>query len=287
MPKRIVPLSEMEVRNAKPRAKTYALYDGGGLCLEVTPHASKLWRMAYRRADGSRSRLAFGPYPEITLQEAREKRLEAHRLLLKGIDPARERDQAKRAAKERAATTFELIAREWHANKVPTWSERTANNMIQRLQDDIFPAIGSMPIEAITHKDVIAALKAIEARGAHEVAHRTKAVLSLIFSYAIQLGHIERNLAADMKDVLKTVRPGHFAAISVDELPQFIRALERNEARLFQPTRIALRLIMLIFVRTSELLDTPWSEVDLMRGEWVIPWRRMKRGRLAVNPGYH
>lgn len=284
MAKIIAPLTEMQVRKAVPKEKPYKLFDGGGLYLDVAPSGSRIWRMKFRQLNGKGNLLTFGPYPEITLQEAREKRLAARRLMLSGIDPAKHRDDAKRLAADRAANTFEKVAREWHANKVPTWSERTATAMIARLEADIFPEFGSKPIEEIKHRDVIAALRKIEERGANEIAKRIKAVCSQIFSYAIQCGLTERNLVADMKDVLKTRRASHFAAIDADELPAFLAALERNEARMFQPTRIALRLMLLIFVRTSELIETPWNEIDLDKCEWVIPWQRMKRGKLTVNP---
>jgi integrase len=284
MGKIITPLTEMQVRKAKPKEKPYKLFDGGGLFVDVAPSGSRIWRMKFRQPNGKENLLTFGPYPEITLQEARERRLEARRLMLAGTDPAKHRDDAKRLAAARAANTFEKIAREWHANKVPTWSERTATAMIRRLEADIFAEIGSKPIEEIKHRDVIAALRKIEERGATEIAKRIKAVCSQIFSYAIQCGLIERNLMADMKDVLKTRRASHFAAIDTDELPAFLTALERNEARMFEPTRIAMRLMLLIFVRTSELIETPWSEIDLEKGEWIIPWQRMKRGKLTVNP---
>jgi integrase len=284
MPKIIAPLTELQVRKAKPHEKAYRIFDGGGLYLEVNPKGSRIWRMKFRQANGSENVLTFGPYPEITLQNAREKRLEARRLILQGVDPAKLRDAAKRRAAEEAANTFEKIAREWYANKVPTWSERTSKNMIQRLEADIFPQIGKRPIIELKHRDVIAALRKIEQRGAAEIAHRMKAVCAQIFSYAIQCGLTDRNLVVDMKDVLKTRRASHFAAIDTDELPAFLGVLERNEARMFQPTRIALRLMLLVFVRTSELIETPWSEIDLEKGEWIIPWQRMKRGKLTVNP---
>lgn len=277
-------LTDMQVRNAKPKEKPYKLFDGGGMYLEVAPSGSRIWRLKFRQAGGKENRLTFGPYPEITLQEAREKRLEARRLMLQGVNPAKHRDATRRVAADQLANTFEKIAREWYANKVPTWSDRTAKNMIQRLEADIFPEIGSMPIREIKHRDVIATLRKIEERGASEIAKRLKAVCSTIFSYAIQCGLADRNLVVDMKDVLRTKRASHFAAIDADELPEFLAALARNEARMFEPTRIALRLMLLIFVRTSELIETPWSEIDLEKGEWIIPWQRMKRGKLTVNP---
>ncbi|MFC5462588.1 tyrosine-type recombinase/integrase [Massilia niabensis] len=278
------PLTEMQVRNAKRKDKAYKLYDGGGLYLHVLPTGSRIWRLKFRQFDGKENLLTFGPYPEITLQDAREKRLEARRLMLQGIDPAKYRDDAKRLTAERLRNTFEKIAREWYANKVPTWSDRTAKNMIVRLEADIFPSIGSRPITELKHREIIDTLRKIEERGATEIAKRLKAVCSQIFSYAIQCGLAERNLVADMRDVLKSRRASHFAAIDADELPTFLASLERNEARMFEPTRIAMRLMLLVFVRTSELIETPWSEIDLDKGEWIIPWQRMKRGKLTVNP---
>ncbi|MCP2012361.1 tyrosine-type recombinase/integrase [Duganella violaceipulchra] len=251
MAKLIVPLTEMQVRNAKRREKAYRIFDGGGLYLEVAPGGSRIWRMKFRQTNGKENILTFGPYPEVTLEEAREKRLEARRLIRQGVDPARHRDDAKRRAAEEAANTFEKIAREWYATKVPTWSERTSKNMIQRLEADIFPEIGSRPINELKHRDIITTLRKIEERGAAEIAHRLKAVCKKIFSYAIQCGLTDRNLVVDMTDVLKTRRASHFAAIDADELPAFLGAIERNEARMFQPTRIALRL-MLLGVRQNE-----------------------------------
>jgi integrase len=284
MSKRVLPLSDLQVRTAKPRDKIYTLFDGGGLYLEVSPGGSKIWRMKFRQRNGSSNRLTFGPYPEITLAVARDKRMATRRLMLEGVDPAQHRKEQKRWALERASNTFEKVAREWHGNKVPTWSERTATNTLRRLELDIFPEIGRRPIHEITHAELIATLRKIERRGAHEIAHRQKAICSSIFSYGIQTGLLERNIAVDMKDVLKTVRGSHFAAIDSDELPAFLDALRRNESRMLKPTQIALRLMMLIFVRTSELIETPWSEIDLEKGEWIIPWQRMKRGKLTVNP---
>ena len=284
MPKIVTPLTDIQVKNAKPKEKAYKLADGGGMYLEVTPTGSKLWRMKFMQANGRESRLAFGTYPEVTLSEAREKRLEARRLIAKDIDPA----QAKRKAKEEMATananTFEKIAREWHTNRLSAWNPSTAKETINRLEKDIFPEIGKLPIASITHPQMIAALRKIEARGAGEIAHRLKSTCARVFSYANQHGIENKNPAADLKDVLKPVKSTHFAALAPDELPAFVAAIRENNARLYLPTRFAIRLMLLIFVRSSELRTTPWSEINLETGEWIIPWQRMKRGKLTVNP---
>lgn len=284
MPKLATPLTDIQIKNAKPKDKPYTLADGDGMYLEVMPTGSKIWRMAYRQANGKNNRLTFGAYPEVSLLDARAKRMDARKLKAAGTDPAAVRDDGKRIAADKRANTFEKLAREWHTNRLATWHETTARDTLRRLEIDIFPEIGAMPIASITHKDIIAALRKIETRGAQEVAHRVKATCARVFSYAIQSGITDRNPAADLTDVLKPVQAGHFASITADELPAFLAAMDKNDARLFKPTRIALRLMMLVFVRTSELIETPWSEIDLEAGEWVIPWQRMKRGKLTVNP---
>jgi integrase len=137
-------------------------------------------------------------------------------VLAHGIDPAKYRDDARRLARDRGANTFEEI-----------WSARTAKNIIDRLEADIFPARGRKPIDKIKHRDLIAVLRKIQDRGANEIAHRQKAACSQIFSYAIQCGFSDRNLVVDMKDVLKTTRREHFAPIDTDELPALRLAVQR------------------------------------------------------------
>jgi integrase len=283
MPKIVPPLTDIAPRNAKKKDKPYKLADGGGLYLLINTDGAKYWRMDYRFADARRT-LAFGKYSDVSLVQAREKRKAARLLLEEGIDPGQAKKDEKRIGAEIAAQTFEKLAREWHANKLISWHPSTAKDTMRRLEIDIFPQIGAMPIASVSHQHMIAALRQIEARGAHEVAHRVKATCARVFSYANQQGIKNVNPAADLTDVLKPVQPGHFAAITTDELPAFVTAMNKNDARLFAPTRIGLRLMLLLFVRTSELITTPWSEINLEEGSWVIPWQRMKRGKLTVNP---
>jgi integrase len=283
MPKLATPLTDIQVKNAKAKLKDYRLTDGGGLYLLINADGAKYWRMDYRLND-RRNTLAFGKYPEITLSKARDQRKAARDLINEGIDPAATRDQQKKIKSEANANTFEKIAREWHTNRLSAWSASTAKDTINRLEKDIFPEIGKLPIASITNPQMIAALRKIEQRGAGEVAHRLKSTCARVFSYANQNGIKNDNPAADLKDVLKPVKSEHFAAIQPDELPAFLTALKENNARLYIPTRFAIRLMLLIFVRSSELRTTPWSEINLETGEWVIPWQRMKRGKLTINP---
>ena len=277
-------LSSMQVKNAKPKEKVYKLFDGGGLHLTVYPHGGKLWHMKHRQANGKENVISFGKYPDVSLEQARQCREEVKKQKASGIDPILAKKARKAAAEEVVSNTFEKVAREWHSNRLETWQPSTARDIINRLEKDIFPEIGALPISAITHRQLIDALRKIESRGAHEIAKRLKANCARIFSYAIQHGLLDRNIANDLTEVLKPVKKGHFAAITSEELPVFLKAMEKNAARLYMPTRIALHLMLLLFLRTSELIETPWSEIDLESGEWIIPWNRMKRGKLAMNP---
>lgn len=283
MPKIVKPLTDIQPKTAKPKTKPYKLSDGGGLYLLVNPDGQKYWRMKYR-FEGAERLMAFGKYPDISLAAARKSRIAVRDLLNQGIDPSQDKRQKKEAKVAANANSFEKLARAWHANRLSTWSESTAKDTISRLEKDIFPEIGKLPISNITHRQVIDALRKVEDRGAGEVAHRLKSTCARIFSYANQHGIANKNPAADLKDVLKPTQSAHFAAIAPNELPAFLATMRENNARLYMPTRIAIELMLLIFVRSSELRTTPWSEINLETGEWIIPWQRMKRGKLTINP---
>ncbi|MEX5744488.1 tyrosine-type recombinase/integrase [Massilia sp. X63] len=284
MPRLAQPLSDSQIKRAKAQTKLVKLFDGHGLYLEIHPSGGKFWRFRYRKADGKETTIGFGPYPEVSLVEARNKRTAARRVLLEGGDPLQQREQMRRESVRATEYTFRKVATEWHQLKEKAWSPAYAHNVLHRLELDIFPDLGRLPIDEVTHRDLIDVFRKIEARGAHEIAKRNKAVCSQIFSYAIQTGVAQRNLVVDMKDVLQPVPSGNFPAISSDELPRFLQALRSNEACMQPLTRIGLRLLMLVFVRTSELIETPWTEIEEGKSEWIIPWYRMKLGKRRLNP---
>ena len=141
--------------------------------------------MKFRQPNGKENRLSFGKYPDVSLEQARQKRDEARKLKAAGIDLAENRRAEKEADQERASNTFEKIARQWHANRIETWQPSTAKNIIDRLEKDIFPEIGVLLISAITHKQLIETLRKVEMRGTHEIAKRLRANCARIFRYAI------------------------------------------------------------------------------------------------------
>jgi len=284
MPKIVTPLTDIQAKNAKPKEASYKLADGGGLYLEVMPTGRKLWRMKFKQASGKESRLAFGAYPEVPLAEARARRDAARKQMAVGVDPA----QAKRIEKQQKATaaanTFEAVAREWHTNKLGSWQARTAANILHRLEIDVFPLIGKHPITDIKAPIMLDVLRQIEKRGALDMAKRQGQVCGQIFRFAIASGKAEVDPVPSLRGALKSSLNGHHAAITPDELPEFLRVFEKIEGRMFVPTRILMRLMMLTFVRTSELIETPWSEIDLENKSWVIDWHRMKMGKKKLKP---
>ncbi|MGB9153645.1 MAG: integrase arm-type DNA-binding domain-containing protein [Alphaproteobacteria bacterium] len=271
-------LTTKKIDNAKPKKKIFYMFDGNGLYLQVSPQGGKYWRFKYR-FDNKEQRIAFGVYPDVSLQEAREKREKARKQVAAGINPIADKKDQRRMAAISAENTFETIAREWHELNKDNWHAIYRGHIIHRLEMDIFPQIGKMPITSIKPLHILDALRLIEKRGAEEVARRTLQYCSQVFRYAIITERAERNPALDLRGALRPMKHGHYAAIEINEMPDFLQALSRNDARLFPQTRDAVQLLMLTFVRTGELIGAKWKEFDLEKAEWNIPAERMKMRR--------
>jgi integrase len=215
----------------------------------------------------------------------REKREEARKLLRNDTDPAQAKREVKRLSILNSQNSFEAIAREWHENKKHSWTTQYSINVMRRLEMDIFPIIGKRPIADIEPTDMLDAIRQIEKRGALDVSKRIAQVCGQIFRYGIATGRAKRNPIPDIKDAFKPAIKGHFAAIDADGIPDFMRVFDRNDARLFPITRIAIRLMLLTFVRTSNLINARWEDFDLEKGIWIIPAVHMKQRKAAkLNP---
>ena len=276
-------LNDLICKNAKPKAKEYKLADGEGLYLLVKPNGTRCWRMKYRFA-GKERKLAIGIYPEVSLVDARDKRRDARELLAEGTDPSQAKKQEKRMVSIREQNSFEAVAREWHENNLHTWTKKHGEDILHRLERDIFPEIGKRPIAEIAALELLDAFKKIEKRGAHELAHRTLQYCTRIFRYAILTARSDRNAASDLKDALKPVVHTHYTALDVKDLPAFLKSLENNKARLYEITCLAVKMLLLTFVRTSELIKAKWEEIDEASATWMIPAERMKMRRPHIVP---
>lgn len=269
-----MPLSDTAIRTAKPRAKPLKLSDGGGLFLLVAPTGGKLWRYSYR-FDGKQKTLALGSYPDTTLKDARDKHAEARKLLAQGINPSEQR----KAAKAEQTITFKMWADRWHQHWQTGKSPRHAGYVQRRLEADIYPVLGDMPITAINAPDVVRTIKSIAARGALDMAKRAHQTIGQIFRYAIAHGDeslVTRNPATDIRpsDIIESRRKVNYARVEAKELPDLLRAIEA--ASISSLTRLAIKLMTLTFVRTSELIGGRWCEVDFDEAQWRIPADRMK-----------
>ncbi len=254
-----------------------------GLYLWVMPNGSKYWRFSYMY-DGKQKTQALGVYPEVTLKQAREKRAEVRSLLEEGKDPAIERKKEKATRRIDSGNTFKAVAIEWYENRKNIWKPRYAAEIITRLENDIFPTLGNIPVKEITPPLLLSVIRDIEKRGAVELAKRQLQKCGEIFRYAIATGRLTWDPSRDIGDALKPVKKDHFASIEVEELPAFLKELNSNRARLYPTTLNAVRLILLTFVRTSELINATWEEIDFDKKQWVIPAERMKMGKEHIVP---
>lgn len=274
-------LTDIAVKSAKPGKSIRKLSDGSGLALLIHPNGSKYWTYRYRYL-GKEKSLALGIYPEVTLAEARDKLIDARKLLAEGQDPSEARRAGKRQALISADNNFEVIAREWMAAKSPAWTSRYTEFLNSRLEKDLFPKLGSRPIKDITAPELLSVVRLIEKRGALELANRAMQYCSQIFMYGIATGRLDRNPANDLKGALKTHVKKNYAHLKEIELPEFLQKLEAYDGNL--QTKLAVKLLMMTFVRTTELRAATWDEIDLERAEWRISAERMKMRRGHIVP---
>ncbi|MEQ1719591.1 MAG: integrase arm-type DNA-binding domain-containing protein [Nitrosomonas sp.] len=268
-------LTDPEIKAAKPKEKPYSLPDGHGLVLYVQPSGAKWWRYRYR-FKGTAKMLSMGVYPGVALKEARKERECFKELLTQGIDPSQHRQEQKQLEAITAENSFESIARLWWNHWKSGRNERHAGYTIGRLEADVFPIVGRKPITELTAPMLIMVIKKIEARGALDIAKRALTTCNQIMRYAVAHGLAERNPAADIKpsDVLKPTKKTNYARLDQKELPELLRKIDAYDG---QPlTKLALQLMALTFVRTSELIGARWDEIELDKKQWRIPAERMK-----------
>lgn len=270
-------LTQLKITSAKPMAKPYNLADGQGLVLIVQTTGSKLWRFRYRYG-GVQKTLHLGPWPTISLVDAREKCREARRAIAAGFDPVLEKKRAKITAKFAVATTFKDVALEWIAKCEREGRADVTLDKIRWLLGMAYPLIGTLPINSITPAETLAVLRKVETKGRYESARRMRSVLSRIFRYGIATARCDRDVAADLRGALTTPRTTHHAAITDPrEVGILLKTIETYTGQAV--TRIAMRLSPHLFVRPGELRQAEWSEIDVDKAIWSIPAERMKMRR--------
>ncbi|SEN43020.1 tyrosine-type recombinase/integrase [Nitrosomonas marina] len=274
-------LTDTAVRQAKPKDKPYKMGDSGGLYLLVKSNG-KYWRMDYRYA-GKRKTLAIGVYPQVSLVNARKKRDEAKEHLSNDSDLSLIKAIRKQHALHAADNTFKTVALEWHAKNVHTWAASTAHSIKRYLEKDIFPWLGNRTINDITAPELLAVLRRVESRGAHEKAHRCREYAGRVFRYAVATGRAERDPSGDLKGALTPVKSRHHASITDPKgVGELLRSIQGFSGSFI--TKCALQLAPLVFVRPGELRHAEWLEIDFDKQEWRIPGEKMKMKELHIVP---
>lgn len=262
-------LTDTKVRAAKPDEKAYTLADSDGLFLYVHPNGSKYWRFRFRFG-GKQHLMAFGVYPEISLADARERRDAARKQVALGIDP-RELKKELKEEQQKEFNTFEKVARDWHATN-KKWSEGHSHRVLKSLEDNIFSTIGKRNIAELKTRDLLEPIKAVEMSGRLEVAARLQQRVTAIMRYAVQSGLIDYNPAQDMAGAISAGKRIHRPALELNRLPEFLQRIENYSGRLL--TKLAVKLTLLVFIRSSELRFARWEEIDFTNAMWTIPSER-------------
>jgi integrase len=249
----------------------------------ITPTGGKLWRWKYRY-EGAQKQISYGQYPDVPLADARELHAAARKLLAAGTDPMAKRKADKAASMASDANSFQTIAHLWLEHWSVGKSQRHVDTTRRRLASNMLPLLGHRPIGDIEAPELVALVKAIEARGVSDLAKRALETCGQIMRYAIAHGLAKRNPAAEIRpgDILKPTRSVNFPRIDAQELPALLRAIETYRGTVV--TRLAMKLMALTFVRTSELIGARWCEFDLEAARWNIPAERMKMKTPHIAP---
>ena len=275
-------LTDRKILNAKSKDKQYKLFDGKGLFIVVHPNGSKYFRWEYT-FDEKRKTLALGVYPQTTLKQARYERLEAQKLVIDGSDPVEVRRDIKsqkkqllKAKKREDQFSFENVATEWWKKQSRNQTEKHAQEALRSLKNHVFPQIGFKHIDEISLMEVKTLLLDLEAQGKSETAHRIQQRLRSVFQFAIMQEWTERNPAADLQKLLNPVKKQKMKALPLNEFPIYLQRLDEKNNELHLVTRVALKLVVMLFVRTNELIGARWEEIDFENSTWRIPAERMK-----------
>lgn len=277
-----MPLTDTEARKTPPGERPKKLFDGAGLYLLVNPNGTRWWRLKYRVA-GKEKLLSLGVYPEVSLKAARERRDELRKQLQAGLDPGQQRRAEKHFQATTSANTFEAVANEWLQLQKKRLAPATYDKNRWMLDGYLIPAFGREAVSDVTPPMILATLRLIESKGAHETAHRCRSLCGRIFRYAIATSRAERDPSADLRGALAPVVHTPRAAVTDPErIGHLLRAIDGYVGHF--PTLYALRLAPLVFTRPGELRCAEWAEIDLEAAEWVIPARRMKMRQEHVVP---
>lgn len=273
-----MPLNDTTLRTIKPTETMQKFFDGGGLFLAVSPAGTKSWRLKFWYA-GKEKLLTLGQYPVVSLKEARERAMDAKKILSTGKDPSVER----KFAKQRQRNIFELTAREWHEKQTPGWNPGYAAKVLRKLEKYVFPHIGSRPIADISAMELLEVLRKREAQGSIAEAHAIKNICGAVFRFAVASGRAERDPSADIRGALSAYSGKNFAAVIIPEKVGVLLCMI-DDYRGSVVLRSAVQFLILTLCRSMEVRYAEWNEIDFHDMLWRIPAAKMKMSRDHLVP---
>ena len=280
---RTKPLTNTEIKNAKPREKVYKLSDGDGLQLRVKPNGNKSWLLDYvKPVTKKRTALGLGGYPTITLLEARKLRDEYRALITRGIDPKDHKEQKELHQRSIYEHTFANVAKQWFEVKKTQVSEKHAIDLWRSVNNHLMPEFADTPINQITAPKTIAILKPVAEKGSLETVKRLCQRINEVMGFAVNTGIIESNPLFGIRAAFQKPVKKHMPTITPEELPQLLKDISYASIRIV--TRLLIEWQLHTMVRPSEAAGAKWSEIDLDNNVWVIPAERMKKKREHVVP---
>ena len=275
MAKKVKPLTNTEVKQAKPKDKIYKLSDGDGLQLRIMPTGSKQWLLDYFKPyTKKRTSFSLGSYPNVSLADARAKRASSRELLAKDIDPKEHKDDQHREQLLIASYTLKSVAEDWFEIKKTTIAEVTAKSLWRKFENHVFPKLGHRPIDKILAPEVIEALKPLAAKGNLETTGKVIGHLNNIMTHALNTGILQHNPLTGIRSAFKAPKVTNMPTIRPNELGKLMKDISYASIKLV--TRCLIEWQLHTMTRPSESAKAQWSEIDLENKLWVIPAERMK-----------
>lgn len=278
MARKTKPLTDTEIKAAKPKDADYQLYDGDGLTLLIKSSGSKLWQFRYYRPlTKQRTKQSFGSYPAVSLSDARKLRAESKILLAKGIDPQEYQKEQMRNSQEAKTNTFLLVAERWWNVKKASVTEDYANDIWRSLERDIFPTIGNISVTDIKAHILVQAVQPVQARGALETVRRLCQRINEVMIYAQNTGLIDAVPSVNIGKAFEKPQKKNMPSIRPDQLPQLMQTM--RTASISLSTRCLFMWQLFTITRPAEAAEARWNEIDFDANEWKIPAARMKMNR--------
>lgn len=276
MPKIVKPLNVKQIENAKPAEKVYTLRDGDCLYLNILPTGRKIWLFDYYRpVTKKRTNISFGPYPQVTLQEARKKRDEAKALLRDGIDPQQHKEEQAEAIRLKNENTFLKVAELWFEEKKVRVSANHAKRTWDRLSLHVFAGLGSIPVTDITAPKASKILQPLISQEKRETANRCARSIKEIMQFSWNRGYTQGNPVQNLPQTIAVPDKTPFAALPSSELGFLMRKIAN--ASINKQTRCLLEFSLHTIVRPSEAVAVKWEQIDFENQVWTAWISKIKK----------